>query len=140
MLRGDGRAQVGQRCLCRQRDRRLAVAGVAPDMDVGAVPLFGFRAREFLDAWTSAVVHLKVTELCDTPYQCRHGGPSRDIQLKLRPLEAVQRRGHWKSAQSLRNYEKSGRLHKIVAKVAPETMALGERYRKIYSAPHPRSF
>ena len=126
--------------LCRLGDHRLAQAGVAADDDTGAVTPFGLRARDFLDAWMSVVVHLQVTEICDTPYKGRHGGPSRDIQLQLRSLDAVQRRGHWKSLQSLRNYEKSGRLHKIVAKVPGWVMSLGERYRKIFLAPYPRSF
>ena len=67
--------------------------------------------------------------MCRTPYQNRHGGPSRDIQLRLRGLLDVQRRGHWQSATSLRNYEKAARLHKLIAQVEPWVLELGEEYR-----------
>ncbi|CAE7231430.1 gag-pro-pol [Symbiodinium sp. CCMP2456] len=44
------------------------------------------------------------------PYRLRHGGPSRDIALRLRTLAEVQKRGRWKSFASVRRYEKGGRL------------------------------
>ena len=78
--------------------------------------------------------------MCQTPYQNRHGGPSRDIQMKLRCLAEVQKRGHWKSPASLRNYEKAGRLHKIVARVARWIMEFGERSRLALNAAGPQSF
>ena len=107
--------------LCQLRDLQLARVGVAADADVGEVPLWSFRAQEFSNAWRAVVDHLKLAVLCSTPYQCRHGGPSRDIQMKLRSLEEAQKRGHWKAQSSLRNFEKLGRLHKVVAAV-PEAI------------------
>ena len=85
--------QLGAR-LCQLRDQQLARAGVVPDADVGEVALWSFRAREFSNAWRAAAEHLKVGKLCVTPYQCCHGGPSRDIQMKLRTLEEAQEKGH----------------------------------------------
>ena len=70
-----------------------------------------------------------VGDLSTTLYQCRHGGPSRDIQLRLRDLAEVQRRGHWQAASSLRNYGRSGRLRKLVAQVPDWVMSYGEEVR-----------
>ena len=51
------------------------------------------------------------------PYMLRHGGPSYDRAYTLRTLEEIQKRGRWKSANSVRRYEKGGRvaeqLHKV---------------------------
>ena len=114
--------------LCQLRDNQLARAGIAPDADVGEVALWSFRALEFGNAWRAVVEHLKAGELCVTPYRCRHGGPSRDIQMKLHTLEEAQKRGHWKAPSSLTNYEekqKAGRLHKIVAAVPVALLRYG---------------
>ena len=126
--------------LITQRDRRLRQAGVAADDDSGEVALFAFRAKDFLTAWTSAVAHLGLGDMCQTPYQNRHGGPSRDIQLNLRCLAEVQKRGHWKAPSSLRNYKKAGRLHKIVARVPRWIMEYGELCRSFFNAAGQRSF
>ena len=112
--------------LCQLRGQQLARAGVVPDADVGEVALWSFRSLEFSNAWRAAAEHLKVGELCVTPYKCRRGGPSRDIQMKLRTLEEAQKRGHWKAPSSLTNYEKAGRLRKIVAAVPVALMRYGE--------------
>ena len=111
---------------CQLWDFQLARDGVAADADVGEVPLWSFRAQEFSNAWRAVVDHLKLAVLCSTPCQGRHGGPSRDIQMKLRSLEEVQKRGHWKAQSSLRNYEEAGRLHKVVAAVPEAIMRYGE--------------
>ncbi|OLP86116.1 Gag-Pro-Pol polyprotein [Symbiodinium microadriaticum] len=44
------------------------------------------------------------------PYRLRHGGPSRDVLMKHRTLQEVQKRGRWKSFNSVRRYEKGGRV------------------------------
>ena len=61
--------------------------------------LWPFRARELGSAWRAAAKHLKVGELSITPCQSRHGGPSRDIQVKSRTLAEAQKRGHWKECR-----------------------------------------
>jgi len=94
------------------------------------LPLFDVRPAQFLEEWREAVCFLKCESICHTPYQNRHGGPSRDIQLRLRGLLEVQRRGHWQSATSLRNYEKAARLHRIINKVPMWVQELGEEFIK----------
>ena len=125
--------------LCALRDARLRSRGLTTGSDPGDLPLFSFKAREFGEAWSAAVAHLGVGETCTTPYQNRHGGPSRDIQLRLRDLLEVQKRGHWKAAVSLRNYEKAGRLHKIVAKIPEWVMRYGEEVRLYFADAGPQS-
>ena len=96
--------------LIRLRDLRRELAGLDEADDVGELPLFDVQPAKFLEEWRSAVSFLQCDLLCHTPYQNRHGGPSRDIQLRLRTLLEVQRCGHWQSATSLRNYKKAARL------------------------------
>ena len=87
--------------LIRLRDLRSELAGLDEADDVGELPLFDVQPAKFLEEWRSAVPFLQCDALCHTPYQNRHGGPSRDLQLRLRTLPEVQRRGHWQSATSL---------------------------------------
>jgi hypothetical protein len=128
--------QLGREIVA-QKVQRLRAAGIAEADDLGELGLWTFRASEFQRAWASAVEHLGIGMVCSTPYQNRHGGPSRNIQLKLRTMEEVQKRGHWKAASSLRNYEKAGRLHKIVAAIPNSVMAFGERFRLYFAAAVP---
>ena len=123
--------------LCQLLDLQLARVVVAADADVGEVPLWSFRAHNFSNAWRAVVDHLKLAVLCSTPYQCRHGGPSRDIQMKLRSLEEVQKSGHWKAHSSLRNYEKAGRLDKFVAPVPEAIMRYGKECRLAFAGAAP---
>ena len=123
--------------LCQLRDLQLARICVAADADVGEVPLWSFPAQEFSNAWRAVVERLKLAVLCSTPCQCRHGGPSRDIQMKLRSLEELQKRGHWKAQSSLRNYE-AGRLHKVVAAVQEAIMRYGEACRSAFAGAAPQ--
>ncbi|CAE8603762.1 unnamed protein product [Polarella glacialis] len=44
------------------------------------------------------------------PYRLRHGGASTDYAAGDRPLVDIQRRGRWRSYNSVRRYEKGGRL------------------------------
>ena len=53
------------------------------------------------------------------PYRLRHGGASTDFALGRRTLEQVQRRGRWKSAASVRRYEKGGRLSQLMFALPP---------------------
>ena len=116
--------------LVELRDERRATACLTADADGGELPLFDVRPAQFLEEWREAVCFLKCESICHTPYQNRHGGPSRDIQLRLRGLLEVQRRGHLQSATSLRNYEKAARLHRIINKVPMWVHELGEEFRK----------
>ena len=115
--------------LLRHRDARRRAAGVSEGDDDGSLPLFGVQPARFLEEWRSAVSFLQCDSIALTPYQNRHGGPSRDIQLRLRGLFEVQRRGHWQSPTSLQNYEKAARLHRITNKVPAWVEELGSSFR-----------
>ena len=54
-----------------------------------------------------------------TPYQARHSGPSIDMALQTRTLEAVQKRGRWMAVSSVRRYERHARLAAEWAKLLP---------------------
>ena len=58
--------------------------------------------------------------------------------MKMRSLEEVQKRGHWKAQSSFRNYEKAGRLHKIVAAVPAALMRYGEECHLAFAAADPQ--
>lgn len=55
-------------------------------------------------------------------YQARHGGATRDILMQRREMEEVRKRGQWRTYSSVRRYEKSGRVHKVLQTTPPQTM------------------
>ena len=59
-----------------------------------------------------------------TPHTLRHAGPSNDRFHGRRDLTAVQKRGRWKTKESVRRYEKSGLLVKRWEACAPRRKAL----------------
>ena len=58
--------------------------------------------------------------------------------MKLRSLEEVHKRSHWKAQSSFRNYEKAGWLHKIVAAVPEAIMRYGEECRLAFAGAAPQ--
>ena len=52
----------------------------------------------------------------------RHTGPSHDWLAQLRSLSAIQRRGRWGAASSVRRYEKSARVTSLLGKLPPEIL------------------
>ena len=56
-----------------------------------------------------------------TSYCFRHGGPSHDVSTGLRSLTSVLKRGRWSSIDSVKRYEKGGRIHRALADAAPAT-------------------
>ena len=103
-----------------------------PELDeteLDMLPLWPFKTRELLPEWKASVTELELNEWVKTPYEERHSGATRDILLSLRTREEVQRRGHWKSPSSLRNYEKAGRMAKLAEQVGALVMASGEQTR-----------
>ncbi len=59
-----------------------------------------------------------------TPHTLRHAGPSNDLFHERRDLTAFQKRGRWKTKESVRRYEKSGLLVKRWEACAPRRKAL----------------
>ena len=53
-------------------------------------------------------------------YRLRHGEASHDFAAKHRDLAAIQMRGRWKSAASVRRYQKGGRLAQLFNSLKPD--------------------
>ena len=67
-----------------------------------------------------------------TPHVMRHSGPSNDRALHCRTIEEVQKRGRWLASTSLRRYEKSARLSRLVADLPMQALAkIQEHARKV---------
>ena len=66
---------------------------------------------------------IELTPLAPCPYQCRHGGASHDRLVEARPLAEAQHRGGWKCFQSVRRYEKHGRVTLELQRLRPEVRA-----------------
>ena len=77
-------------------------------------PLFSINMKEYRTHFTQAAVALGLGHHNLVAYQARHGGASRDILLKRREMEEVRKRGHWRTYASVRRYEKSGRVQRVM--------------------------
>ena len=82
--------------------------------------LFNLTAGQFKEQFAMGCEALGMGALNLCSYQLRHGGASRDALLQRRPLEEIRKRGRWTSHQSVRRYEKSGRVQKAMAETPPE--------------------
>ena len=125
--------ELGQQ-LKQLKEFRLAEHPELDETELEMLPLWPFRTRDLLPEWKAAVAELELDNLIKTPYEERHSGASRDILLSLRTRDDVQRRGHWKSPSSLRNYEKAGRMAKLAQQVGAHVMASGERIRRDFDS------
>ena len=103
--------------LIEQRGLRRRTAGVSAEDDDGSLHLWSLGGGGFLTVWKATTLALGLQDFVTTPYQCRHGGASRDHRRKLRSLLEIQHRGRWASSSSLRNYDKPGRLQEAVEKI-----------------------
>ena len=83
--------------------------------------VFHFSYDDMVRVWNSTLGRLKLTGLKLSPYSLRHGGASEDRAMNERSLLEVQKRGGWRSFQSVRRYEKHGRLA-LTAKGMPARM------------------
>lgn len=60
------------------------------------------------------------------PHGLRHGGPSHDALHGHYTLRRIQQRGRWASWDTVRRYEKHGRLLKISGKLNPTQLGNAE--------------
>ncbi|CAE8582583.1 unnamed protein product [Polarella glacialis] len=120
--------------LCEQAERRRALKGISEKQDTGDVCLWSFAAGGYLKVWREGVRVLGLGHVLQSPYQNRHGGPSRDRLLKLRSLADVQRRGRWMTTSSLRIYEKPGRVQQVLNQVSADLISFGEKCRLNFAA------
>ena len=70
----------------------------------------GLHPRASVRRSTRAAAATGVARLAPTPHGLRHGGASHDHAVRARHILAIQRRGRWRSFDSVRRYEKHGRL------------------------------
>ncbi|CAK0874147.1 unnamed protein product, partial [Prorocentrum cordatum] len=84
--------------------------------------LFRLSISQYKDAFEDAadLVGLAAEQLCT--YQVRHGGASRDAMLKRRDLSEIQKRGGWKTFNSVRRYEKFGKVQQAINRTPSDTL------------------
>ena len=114
----------------QMRARHHGVAHPSSELDDdGSIQMWEFTARSYVASWREAVAALGLQQVCTTPYQARHGGPSRDIQSRLRTEAEVAARGWWKTAASVRNYAKPARMNKVAQQAGKSILEYGEFVR-----------
>ncbi len=84
--------------------------------------LFGMTYLDWLNLVKTAAATLGLQDWDITLYRMRHTGPSHDWLAQLRSLSAIQRRGRWGAASSVRRYEKSARVTSLLGKLPPEIL------------------
>ena len=67
-----------------------------------------FSYAQFVNQFVEATTRLRLPRV--VPYQMRHSGPSIDLALGLRTLEAAQKRGRWAMSSTVARYERHARL------------------------------
>ena len=72
--------------------------------------LWDFSQAELAREFRIAAKEINVHTLAPCLYQLRHGGASHDRLVRARSLLEVQQRGNWRSAASVRRYDKHGRV------------------------------
>ena len=120
--------ELGQMLQAQAMRMRVAHQSTEEDDD-GQVPLWQFTARSYVASWREAVAGLGLQAICTTPYQARHGGPSRDLQSRLRTEAEVAARGWWKTPASVRNYAKPSRMNKVAQQAGKSILEFGESVR-----------
>jgi len=85
-------------------------------------PLFALSLAKYEQLFNQAVIDTGLSALRITPHCARHGGPSTDAALKLRSIQDIQKRGLWRSATSVRRYEKHGTLMRQLNKMSPRQL------------------
>ena len=125
--------RLGEMLQQQQANQLRGCPGLTLETDEGQLPLWDFTPKQYVETWKSAVGLLGLEHVCQTPYQARHGGPSRDLQSKLRTEAEVSARGWWKTASSVRNYAKPARMNRIAQQAGKQILEYGERVRKAFA-------
>ncbi|CAE7388291.1 unnamed protein product [Symbiodinium sp. CCMP2592] len=97
-------------------------------------PMFSVTVEQVREFMKKTFARLRMEEAIGDPhpYRLRHGGPSRDIAMKWRTLADVQKRGRWKSFNSVRRYEKGGRNYVLPA-LSPHAVINTAVFLEIFS-------
>ena len=107
--------------------RQRILAGILERMTMDkheTAMVFDFAYQDLADSFRKASIESKVQVLEPSLHGLRHGGASHDRRTGDRFLLGVQQRGNWRSFNTVRRYEKSGRvllqLRKLPASVLKE--------------------
>ena len=116
--------------LRRREERQKGV----PAKDLGRQRLWRQSRPQFLTAFRRQAERLQVLWLAETLYVLRHGGASRDVGTKARGMLDILRRGRWAHGDSVKHYERHGRLQWILNQVPRETVRAGMTARATFAA------
>ena len=97
-------------------------------------PLWPHSRHDWLEVVRGAAQKLEILWAIPTAYVLRHGGATRDAVRGLRDLPAIMRRGRWAHLDSIRHYEKHGRLQASLHKMGRYVIDLGRQGRRQYQA------
>ncbi len=109
---------------CDRRARHDAAAD--PD---GPIQMWGFDARAMFESFRGAVRVNRLPEM-ETLYQARHGSASRDAMLKKRSAAEMQLRLRHSTTNSLRIYDKPGRIQQLVRTLGAEDLKFAGEVQK----------
>ena len=98
----------------RRRISQLLESGVSK-VDLAESSLWSKSMEQTRQLFLNTGKQLGVPHLATSMYVLRHGGASRDVLMKVRDLVSVMRRGRWAHLESVKHYEKHGRISKILA-------------------------
>jgi hypothetical protein len=113
---------------CQRRKAQLRAQGLKA-AEIQKQPLWSLGVVQMNKVFAEAVADCGLEWLIETSYQLRGSGASRDILMKLRSMEEVQRRGCWGHMSSIRHYEKHGRLGKLMHRIGQGRLAGGKAAR-----------
>ena len=89
--------------------------------------LWPFSDKEYLSGFRKAAERLGLGKFNLTPYQCRHGGATRDRLLNLRDEETVRKRGRWSGQEMVRRYSKPGRVQQYLGRFPKAVRDFGKQ-------------
>ena len=85
--------------------------------------IFQFTQVQWNAAFQKAAVRVGASELDPHLYGLRHGGASFDRATNAHPALEVKLRGRWKTDESVRRYEKHGRVAEQLHRLSPAVQA-----------------
>ncbi len=89
-------------------------------LDPLTLPLYEAKMRETMHNLGYADLHF-------TPHSASHGGASTAMELKKLDAKGIMKRGRWLAAKSVRRYEKSGKLLRMVEAAGTSTIDAGAK-------------
>ena len=82
--------------------------------------LFSFTQAQWAAKFAAAAKRVGADALDPQLYQLRHSGPSFDYAARLRTIQEIKLRGRWAADNSVRRYEKAGRVTEQLRRLGRE--------------------